>query len=135
MTQAYPATSNPSSRATVGNAMTTAVTSKLVRKPAIPNSRAGIMDRAARPEPLSDILVGCDIVRVLTCVTAGAFSVPMESKRKRLQIFILTRFLDANRFPPTIKSEGMLRWKTLYSCLGLPPLANANCSHRHESHS
>ena len=31
----------------------------------MPNSRAGIMDCAARPEPLSDMLVGCVIVRVL----------------------------------------------------------------------
>ena len=43
MTQAYPAMSSPSSRATAGNAMTTAVTSKLVRKPAIPNSKAGVI--------------------------------------------------------------------------------------------
>jgi len=33
-----------------------------------------------------------------------AFSVPIESER-RLQFFVLTRFLDANRHP--------LRWKTL----------------------
>src|SRR5207245_3783377 len=36
----------------------------------------------------------------------GAFSVPMESERKRLRILHLTRFLDANRSP--------LRWKTLW---------------------
>src|SRR5882724_11031981 len=35
----------------------------------------------------------------------GAFSVPIESER-RLQLFVLTRFLYANRGP--------LRWKTLY---------------------
>src|SRR5215203_5796204 len=133
MTQAYPATSNPSSRATAGNAMTTAVTSKLVRKPAIPNSRAGVMDCAARPEPLSDILAGCVIVRVLTCVTAGAFSVPVQSERA--PDFYFDAFLTRTGFHARITSEGMLRWKTLYSCLGLPPLANANCSHRHESHS
>jgi hypothetical protein len=37
-------------------------------------------------------------------VIARAFSVPIESER-RLYLFILTRFLDANRYP--------LRWKTL----------------------
>ena len=42
---------------------------------------AGVMDCAARPEPLSDILVGCVIVRILTLRVAGALSVPMESER------------------------------------------------------
>jgi len=37
-------------------------------------------------------------------VIARAFSVPIESER-RLYLFILTRSLDANRYP--------LRWKTL----------------------
>ncbi len=34
---------------------------------------------------------------------ARAFSVPMESER-RLYFFVLTRFLDANRYPPRIAS-------------------------------
>jgi hypothetical protein len=38
----------------------------------------------------------------------------MESERKRLWIFVLTRFLDANRSPPRIKSGAGFRWKTLW---------------------
>jgi hypothetical protein len=45
--------------------MTTAVTSKLVRKAAMPKNRAGIMDCAGPLVPLSDIFVGCVIVREL----------------------------------------------------------------------
>ena len=65
MTQAYPAMSSPSSRATAGNAMTTAVTSKLVRNDAIAKSSAGIIDCADGPASLSAIFVGCVIVRLL----------------------------------------------------------------------
>jgi hypothetical protein len=41
-----------------------------------------------------------------------AFSIPIESER-RLYFFVLTRFLDANRYPPRIKSKAGFRLKTL----------------------
>jgi len=46
-------------------------------------------------------------------VAALSVSVAMESERRRFRVFDLTRFLDADRCHPRIKSEGMLRWKTL----------------------
>src|SRR6202040_51925 len=38
-------------------------------------------------------------------VLIRAFSVPIESER-RLYFFVLTRFLDANRYPPTDQVRG-----------------------------
>jgi hypothetical protein len=46
-------------------------------------------------------------------VTFRAFSVPIESEW-RLSFFVLTRFLDANRYPSRIKSGAGFRWKTLW---------------------
>src|SRR6266567_9308437 len=43
-----------------------------------------------------------------------AFSVLIESE-PRLYLIVLTRFLHANRYHPRIRSEGMLRSKTLFS--------------------
>jgi hypothetical protein len=44
--------------------------------------------------------------------SARTFSVPTESRR--LYFSVLTRFLDANRYPPRIKSGAGFRSKTLY---------------------
>src|SRR6266851_5459329 len=45
-------------------------------------------------------------------LAARAFSVPIESEQ-RLYFFVLTRFLNANRYPPRIKSGAGFRSKML----------------------
>jgi hypothetical protein len=55
---------------------------------------------------------GQELAKIKPFETAGAFSVPIESER-RLYFFVLTRFLDANRYPPRIKSGAGFRSKTL----------------------
>src|SRR5438105_9812427 len=46
--------------------------------------------------------------------TSDPRAFPFRWNRNGLQIFDLTRFLEANRPHPRIKFVGMLRWKTLW---------------------
>src|SRR5947207_9792746 len=60
---------------------------------------------------------------------------PILTSQNPDYIFCLTRFLDANRYPPPIKSEGMLRSKTLCQprvrdrIMKLSKVYSATCHH------
>jgi hypothetical protein len=51
-------------------------------------------------------------IRTKVITLSRDFSVPTESEQ-RFRLFVLTRFLDANRYPPRITSGAGFRLKTL----------------------